>query len=117
MHEVRVSINTEKSDRAGCFRKDSSLPKKGPINGLNMDFFANFSKLCHYVFSDFFALKLGDHKHSKVTQLESFVKDSRLPKKGEKRDSKCPKNWTFFNNFLKIVLFVFLIFLYEVRVP
>ena len=34
-------------------------------NGLNMEFFINFSKLCHYFF-----LRLGDHKHSKVTELD-----------------------------------------------
>ena len=53
--------------------------EKRAQNGLNLDFFVNLSKLCHYCFLIFF-MKLGYHKHSKVT-WPIFPEKCRLIKK------------------------------------
>ena len=42
-------------------------------NGLNMDFFVNFSKLCHYFFLIFF-MKLGYHKHFSQKSVQKWLK-------------------------------------------
>ena len=86
-------------------------PKKGK-NGLNMDFFVNFSKLCYYFFLIFF-LKLGYHKHSKVTE-PYFSRKMSFSQKSAQNGLK----WTvsiISQNGLKVRVIFFSDILHEVK--
>ena len=62
-------------------------------NALRMTFLIIYQN-CVISFSDFLCMKLGYHKHSKVTQLD-FSGRFSFAKKTGKKGKKCPK-MTFF---------------------